>query len=76
MSDRDDIESAYLASRAWFLTWIAEVEKEWLSGNVNIALGALENKLNQLPPDVKARSMAANPKEWAALNKQTKKKGA
>jgi hypothetical protein len=73
MSDRDNVESAFLKARAKFMAWVDEVNVEWNKGNTDAALGVLETKLNQLPPAIKAKSQQANPDAWAAI--QNRKKG-
>ena len=72
MSDRDTVESAYLKARARFLVWQQEIQAAWSQGDANAALSVLENKLNQLPPEIKARSQANNPEAWAALQQRVK----
>ena len=71
-SSRDIVESAFLTARAKFLVWVQDVQTEWNQGNVDTALNMLTDKLNQLPPAIKAKSMANNPEAWAAINKRQK----
>ena len=72
MSDRNSAESAFLTARARFLSWVDEVNQQWNQGNVSTGLAILDNKLNQLPSDMQAKSRALNPQAWAAVDQRNK----
>ena len=71
-TDRDSVESAFLTAHAKFLEWIADVQFEWNQGNISTALGIIDHKLSQLPPEVQAKSRALNPQQWAAVDERNK----
>jgi hypothetical protein len=74
MADRDSVESAFLQARAKFLTWIDEVNKQWQGGQIETAIGLIDNKLSSLPPDVQARSRSMNPEQWKAVDERNSKR--
>ena len=71
-TDRDIVESAFLSARAEFLEFVQTTQESYNLGNVQTALGIIDHKLGQLPPDVQAKSRALNPQQWAAVDARNK----